>query len=284
MITELSKYPLNLSVQCPFPLGVMDTGLPVCYNLKITMKRLHYSSLFLMVFILISSISLNCSATFQLAEGEPLKDSNTQPMPFDSRNNRTVKSSTANDIHSNTYDPTNIDTAIKKTPDKDRDEIKENYFRLIILLIVTLLIIIALRKFILIVSTNFLKGSPLRIYLKSFLGIRMNGGRTKIQNYWYLGFSFVIGILLGWYFKSPNTKLIIELGNCDSLWRKDLVIEYYRNQSSFFSADFFTFNWTMFLLSTLFCSLLLLFFNDKIFRQYLYNKISFHEEKKTTQN
>lgn len=252
------------------------------------MKRLHYSSLFLMVFIMILSISLNCSATFQLAEGEPSRDSNTKPISFDSRNNEKVASTVGNNTIGSGFNPNtnpvDIDTAIKKTPDQARDEMKENYFRLIILLIVTLLIIIALRKFIPIVSTNVLKDSPLRIYLKSFLGVRMNGGRTKIQNYWYLSFSFVIGILLGWYFKSPNTKLIIELGNCDSLWRKDLVIEYYKNQSSFFSADFFTFNWTMFLLSTLFCSLLLLFFNDKIFRQYLYNKISFHEEKKTTQN
>lgn len=286
MITEISNYPLNLSVQCPFPLGVMDTGFPVCYNLKITMKRLHYSSLFLIVFILISSISFNCSATFQLAEGEHLRDSNTKPISFDSRNNKKVRSTVANNTIGNSFNPNtnsvDIDPAIKKTPDQARDEMKENYFKLIILLIVILLIILALRKFKHIVSNNVLKGIPLRIYLKYLIENGLNGRGTNILNYKYLGLSTVIGILLGWYYKLPNTKLLIELGKCDSLWRKDLAIEYYKNQSSFISTELFAFNWTVFFLCTLLCFLLLLFFNDKTFRKYLYDKISFNEEKKTT--
>lgn len=252
------------------------------------MKILHYTLLFLMVFILISSISINCCATSHLAEGKLIKNSNTQPISFDSRNNKKVSSTVGNNTLGKGFNPdtnpVDIDKAIKLTPDQAKDEMKGNYFRLIILLIVMSFIILALRKIKPIVSTNVLKSSPMRIHLKSILEIGMNGGSTKIQNYWYLGLSFVIGILLGWYYKLPNNILLIELSKCDSLWRKELVIEYYKNQSSFFSTDFFTFNWTMFLLTTLFFFLLLLFFNDKIFRQYLYNKISFNEEKKTTQN
>lgn len=102
-----------------------------------------------------------------------------------------------------------------------------------------------------------------------------------VRYYWPYSISVIVGILLGWNYRKPNNKLLGIAGNFDSLWKKDLVIEYLKNQSSYFSSEYFSFNWPVFLISLLLCFLIILFFNDKAFRKYLLNKFSFTEEKKS---
>ena len=111
--------------------------------------------------------------------------------------------------------------------------------------------------------------------------ISLYNNERRVRIYSYLVLSTFAGFMLGWYFKLPNNILLIQLGKCDSLFRKNLVLDFYKNKSTFFSTVFFSFNWVVFLLSTLICFLLLLFFNDAKFRQYLFDKITFREEKKS---
>ena len=114
------------------------------------------------------------------------------------------------------------------------------------------------------------------------LNIKVFVKGMKTKNYWSLGESIFVGFLLGWYYKVPNANLLFDLSESDSLWSKNLLLESIKQQSSFFSTELFTFNWIVFILSTLISFLLLLFFTDDVFRQYLYDKFTFKNERKIT--
>ena len=120
---------------------------------------------------------------------------------------------------------------------------------------------------------DVLKDTTSRITKKSLLGIRNLVKDEKIKYYLHIGLSTFVGFFLGWYFKVPNTKLMSMLLKANSLWRKDLVLEYHRKNSPFFSTELFSFNWIVFIFSTLICFFILMYLNDLKFRQYIQDKI-----------
>jgi len=107
----------------------------------------------------------------------------------------------------------------------------------------------------------------------------INSNAREVKNSMYLCLALLLGFLGGWYFKLPNAELLTKLSRYDSLWRTNIAVKILKGKSSFFSTDNFDFNWIAFFLSTFLCFFFLMFFNDKIFRQYLYNKFTFKEEK-----
>lgn len=123
-----------------------------------------------------------------------------------------------------------------------------------------------------------IKGAPV-IEEKSMLQTYIYSKERKVQNIRHLGISTFAGFILGWYYKVPNSENLIGLSECDSLWRKNLIIDLQKKNSSFFSTDLFSFNWLVFFFTTLICFMLLLFFTDEKFRQYLYDKLTFRKEK-----
>lgn len=120
---------------------------------------------------------------------------------------------------------------------------------------------------------DVLKDTTSRITKKSLLGIRNLVKDKKIKYYLHIGLSTFVGFFLGWYFKVPNTKLMSMLLKANSLWKKDLALEYHRKRSGFFSTELFSFNWIVFIFSTLICFFILMYLNDVKFRKYILGKI-----------
>jgi hypothetical protein len=94
--------------------------------------------------------------------------------------------------------------------------------------------------------------------VKRNLRIRLTG---RIRIYLYVVLSFIIGFLLGWYYKLPNEILLIKLSEADSLWRKNIIVEYAKQISPFISNEYFSFNWFVFIVGSI-ISFLCLFFLD----------------------
>jgi len=120
---------------------------------------------------------------------------------------------------------------------------------------------------------DVLKDTTSGITKKSLLGIRNLVKVEKIKYYLHIGLSTFVGFILGWYFKVPNTKLMSMFLHSNSLMRKDFVLEYHRKNSPFFSTELFSFNWIVFIFSTLICFFILMYLNDVKFRQYIHDKI-----------
>ena len=119
----------------------------------------------------------------------------------------------------------------------------------------------------------FSKYFPFFLYRTQVIRYRNLVKDEKIKYYLHLGLSTFVGFFLGWYFKVPNTKLMSMLLKANSLWKKDLALEYHRKKSGFFSTELFSFNWIVFIFSTLICFFILMYLNDVRFRKYILGKI-----------
>lgn len=96
----------------------------------------------------------------------------------------------------------------------------------------------------------------------------------------YTVISIFIGTFLGWHFRVPNSKLLAILyNNYVSGEKKDLAIQLYKNHA-YFSTEYFSLNWAVFLICSVLCFAFILFFFDKTIRMILYKKLSFTEERK----
>jgi len=114
--------------------------------------------------------------------------------------------------------------------------------------------------------------------LLSNLLIRINKYQQYIK---YSVISIAIGVFFGGYLRTPNKRLLDFVSDVDSEWQKELTIERARKSSHFFFCDSFSFNWAAFFISALISIFLILFLFDKPFRQFIYNRFSFSEEKKS---
>lgn len=117
-------------------------------------------------------------------------------------------------------------------------------------------------------------------YINGIL-LKVKGNKSYSK---YLAISAIFGVILGWCFRQPNNKLLAKLyNNYESEAKNDLFISVYKN-NSFFSSEYFSFNWPVFVISFTLCLAILLFFFDKSIRLFLYKKTKFTEEKNELKN
>lgn len=89
--------------------------------------------------------------------------------------------------------------------------------------------------------------------------MRSNFGHTRFKIKWktqrigYIAISLISGFLLGWYFKKPNEELLLLLYKADSKWRKDALLDYAKESEPFFFSDYFSFNWSVFIIVFIIC-------------------------------
>lgn len=243
------------------------------------MKRWHYSSLLLIVILLIitSSYQSNCNSITPV-EGEK-KNEKMKTIDLGDTKEKVplYRSSSSQEVK---YNPNPKQLEEQTEPQTEAKQEHEVLYGSLVLLVIVLVII----GFIIYekssnINDEFTEGPKKMVdkisefTFKSLIQIRLFIKDVKIKYYLHTGVSAFVGFFLGWYFKVPNTKLMSMLLKANSLWKKDLALEYHRKKSGFFSTELFSFNWIVFIFSTLICFFILMYLNDLKFRKYILGKI-----------
>lgn len=102
---------------------------------------------------------------------------------------------------------------------------------------------------------------------------------SAIKKVIFVTVSIFIGFIFGTIFKTPNGKLIFSSKMEKSEWKSQKLIEMIRSSESFFSFQSFDFNLFVGIFAFSITLFITLFFGDNSFRELLYKKILFLEER-----
>lgn len=244
------------------------------------MKRWHYSSLLLIaIFVFISSTYKGYSNPITTVEGNKQNEKiRTIDLGDTEKRVPSPRRASSQEVK---YTPIPKQLEEQTEPQTEAKQEHEVLYGALVLLVFVLVIIgfIIYEK-----SSNINDEFPERpkkmvdkiseFTFKSLIQIRQLIKDAKIKYYLHIGLSTFVGFFLGWYFKVPNTKLMSMLLKANSLWKKDLALEYHRKKSGFFSTELFSFNWIVFIFSTLLCFFILMYLNDVKFRQHIQDKLN----------